>query len=152
MAQDRRSPYRQVGPLDINPPDQRVMQAFPLQGQTSQPAFAPALVIAVGRGRIAALGKLQLYNNTFPCQKVLLLNEGAGDLVWGINGVNLNAPALGQVVGNGFLLVAGAAKDIWVNDAQYIWVGSVAGTLLSFEVTGTSIPASLLNQPVRAGP
>ena len=129
------------------------MQPFPLQGQQSQPAFAPALVIAVGRGAIAAGGKLQLYNNSFPCQKVLLLNEGVNDLVWGINGVNLNAPVVGQpIVGNGFLLVAGSAKDIWVNDAQYLWLGSVLGTRLSFEISGTSIPPGLLNQPARPTP
>ena len=144
-----KSPYARSTPIDINPPSTAPAQPFPLQTQTSQPAFAPALVIAVGRGAIGPLGRLQLYNNTFPCQKVTLVNEGPGDMVYGINGVNLNTPAVGNLVGNGFEIPAGAGKDVWVNDAQYLWVGSVAGTVFDFEITGTSINPAILNQPSR---
>jgi len=142
------SPYRRSSPIDINPPF-TIQKPFPLQGTTAQPAFAPALVIAVGRVSLAALAKYQLYQNSFPCQKVTILNEGGGDLVYGINGVNLNVPtgtppAASAIVGNAFRLVSGAAKDVWVDDAMYLWVGSVAGTLMSFEISGTSIPPALL--------
>ena len=135
------SPYGIVEPPGMIPTDQRVMQPFPLTSQTVNPPFAAANVVALQRLTLAAFGKAQLYINQFPCQKVTLLNEGGGDLVYGINGVNLATPTAGNTAGNCFEIANGAAKDIWVSDASALWVASVAGTTVSIEVTGLSGPA-----------
>ena len=61
-------------------------------------------------------------------------------MVYGINGVNLNTPAVGNLVGNGFEIPAGAGKDVWVNDASSLWIGSIAGSIASVEISGISGP------------
>jgi hypothetical protein len=121
------------------------MKPFPLVSAEQNAPFAPGKAVAVQRILLAAGGKFQLSQVSFACQKVTLVNEGGGDLAYGLNGgVNLSAPAVGAPAGNAFEIASGAGKDVWVEDAQLVWIGSVAGTTISVEITGISGPPTRL--------
>jgi len=118
-------------------------RAFPVSGLKANPPFAAGKAIYVQRVALMAGQKFQLYQNSLACQQISILNEGGGDLVYGYGGVNLTAPvaaATPQPAGNAFEIAAGAAKLVQTEDAMNIWIGSVAGTTASIEVTGLSYP------------
>jgi hypothetical protein len=112
--------------------------AFPLSGLTPNPPFAAGKAVYPSRFNLNAGQRQQLFQNSLPCQYVLLINEGGGDLIWGFDGVNLTGPAAGAGAGNANLIANGAAERIDVDDAIHIWIGSVAGTLVSIQVGGIS--------------
>ena len=113
-------------------------KAFPLSGTTPNPPFAAAKAVYPSRFNLTGGQKTQIYQSSLPCQYVLLINEGGGDLLWGFAGVDLTAPAAGQSAGNANLVASGAAERIDTDDAQNIWIGSNAGTLVSIQVGGIS--------------
>jgi hypothetical protein len=113
-------------------------KAFPLSGMTPNPPFAAGKQVFPSRFNLAAAGKAQVYQSSLPCQYVLLINEGGGDLLWGFDGVNTTAPAAGARTDNANLIASGAAERIDMDDAIHLWIASVAGTLVSIQVGGIS--------------
>jgi hypothetical protein len=130
-------------PYDVRQPPERPLitpKAFQPGGLRANPPFAAGKAYYPQRINLAAGQRVQIYQNSLPCQKVTIVNEGGGDLVYGYDGVNLNTPAAGTSANNAFLLIATAGKTIEVDDAIHVWIGSVAGTIASVEVTGLSYP------------
>jgi len=127
---------------DIRQPAERPLisggKAFPLPGAPANPPFAAGKIVSPIRYALGGGQKLPVQQQSFPCQQVTIVNEGGGDLVYGFNGVNLNTPTSGSPASNAFEIPNGAGKQILVSDAVNIWIGSVAGTLVSVEITGLS--------------
>jgi hypothetical protein len=116
----------------------------PFQEGTPGPnmPFAPAkawypLRVAVGAGNA---NRVQPYQNSLACQSIIVLNEGGGDLLVGNKGVSLSAPAAGQSQ-PAFSVPALLSITIPIEDASYLWLGSVAGTTASVGVIGPSFRA-----------
>ena len=113
-------------------------KAFPLSGLKPNPPFAAGKAVYPSRFNLNAGQRAQIYQSSIPCQYVLVINEGGGDLIWGFDGVNLNAPGAGLSAGNANLIASGAAERIDTDDAIHIWIGSNAGTIVSIQVGGIS--------------
>jgi hypothetical protein len=123
-------------PYDMRPAisGQKPMQIAP-SGPNINPPFGPAKSWIAGRANLPANGKGQLVQNTLACQKVVIINDGGGDLIVGPSGLSLNAPALGTETPGGNVAV-GAGVVIEIEDASLIWAGSNAGTFVTYYIMG----------------
>ncbi len=134
----RVKPYYDPRGVDMRVPEAGLVP-FPVAGSAPNAPFAPGKTwipqrILLGAG---SANKRQIYQNPTPCQKVVVQNEGAGDLIVGNQGLSLAAPTAGNPTA-AFNVAVGAALTIEVEDASQIWIGSVAGTTVSVALMGSS--------------
>jgi hypothetical protein len=131
-------------PYGSTPPDIEP-QTFGRQAlQTGMPGpnypFAPSKWFVPTRYLLLAGARFPLFVAQTPCQKVSLFNEGPGDLLFGSSGLSLSAPSGGTTsqpsTTNAFYLPANLGYVIEIEDASLIYVGSVAGTILSMNLNG----------------
>ncbi len=137
-------PYRGPGV-----PEPRIIytgKPLTVGGEYANPPFAAGRSFTTARFALTAGQRVQPYQNGLPCQKVVVLNEGAGNLFVGVQGVSVNAPVTGTTPAAvpAFLLVSGSSLTVEIEDASYVYAATDTGTNFSIMVLGLSVPVSWL--------
>jgi hypothetical protein len=122
-------------PLNMKP-FQEQPAGPPLPG-SQQPPFAAPLQVYPQRIFLAAGDKIPLTQTGIPCQKIVIFNEGGGDLYWGIDAVSFDAPTAGSNQPS-FRVPNGAGTVIEKSNTQHIVIGSDSGCIISVNIEGIS--------------